>query len=182
MKRLALIAALIFATAAPAFTAPRPPAALATTVGFHGKPGLIPLQDKTHAVITSDGRTLWAHSRPFNYCPKPGECIQPALGSRTDLASIPRFAWSLLPPDGPWVQAALIHDYLYRTHGTGVWYYAHKDGSKTIVHGITRATPYSRDESDLILDQAMADRGVKTFPRVIIYEAVHFGGKAGWGH
>jgi hypothetical protein len=34
-------------------------------------------------------------------------------GFVTDLASIPRPFWSLLPPNGPYAQAAIVHDYLY---------------------------------------------------------------------
>ena len=30
-----------------------------------------------------------------------------------DLSSVPRFLWSLLPPDGDFQIAALIHDFLY---------------------------------------------------------------------
>ena len=36
-------------------------------------------------------------------------------GYRTDLASVPRFLWSLYPPHGRWAKAAVIHDRLY-TH------------------------------------------------------------------
>lgn len=30
----------------------------------------------------------------------------------TDLASTPRFAWSIFPPDGTYSQAAVLHDFL----------------------------------------------------------------------
>jgi hypothetical protein len=36
-------------------------------------------------------------------------------GFVSDLASIPRKFWSLLPPDGEYAYAAIIHDYLYWT-------------------------------------------------------------------
>ncbi len=35
-------------------------------------------------------------------------------GFEWDLSSVPRFLWWLLPPDGDWEIAALIHDFLYR--------------------------------------------------------------------
>ncbi len=37
-------------------------------------------------------------------------------GFRTDLASIPRPLWGLLPPFGKYTAAAVIHDYLYQAH------------------------------------------------------------------
>ena len=35
-------------------------------------------------------------------------------GFEWDLSSVPRFLWGILPPDGNFEIAALIHDYLYR--------------------------------------------------------------------
>lgn len=37
-------------------------------------------------------------------------------GSTTDLASVPRMFWWLIPPFGRYTQAAVIHDYLYYTN------------------------------------------------------------------
>ncbi len=34
-------------------------------------------------------------------------------GFVTDFASIPRALWWLYPPDGPWAEAAVVHDFLY---------------------------------------------------------------------
>ena len=34
-------------------------------------------------------------------------------GFISDAASIPRLLWPLFPPDGPWLRASVIHDYLY---------------------------------------------------------------------
>lgn len=34
----------------------------------------------------------------------------------TDLASTPRFLWSIFPPFGRWDEAAVLHDYLYSYH------------------------------------------------------------------
>ncbi|RYE83405.1 MAG: DUF1353 domain-containing protein [Hyphomicrobiales bacterium] len=108
------------------------------------------------------------HYRPFDRTEK----ITVRKGFVTDLASIPRWGWILLPPDGPWVKAAIIHDYLYSTGGTGKW----KNGPVTI----TRATPYSREEADEILREAMENRGVDVVRRTIIYWAVRIGGGLGW--
>lgn len=35
---------------------------------------------------------------------------------KTDLASIPKLFWNILPPFGRYTDAAIIHDWLYRTH------------------------------------------------------------------
>ncbi len=116
--------------------------------------------------ITRDGRCTW-------------EVLDPALvyevgvegsgvrivvpgGSVTDLAS-PWPARGLLPPDGPWVKAAVVHDYLYLNRG---------------VAGDVR---YSREASDDILAEAMEVLGVPSWKRWVIYKAVRLGGKKGWG-
>jgi hypothetical protein len=36
-------------------------------------------------------------------------------GFETDLASVPRLLWGLIPPYGRYIRAAIIHDYLYAT-------------------------------------------------------------------
>jgi hypothetical protein len=41
--------------------------------------------------------------------------IMVPAGFITDLASIPRALWSLLPPHGRYAKAAIIHDWLYFT-------------------------------------------------------------------
>ncbi len=48
---------------------------------------------------------------------KTGIRIKVPSGFRTDLASVPRPMWSILPPFGKHSRAAIIHDYLYRTNG-----------------------------------------------------------------
>lgn len=35
------------------------------------------------------------------------------VGFKTDFASTPKWTHFLLPPDGPWKKAAVIHDYMY---------------------------------------------------------------------
>lgn len=140
---------------------------------FGGKLVLVLLDDKDHP-STRGGRSLWAVERAIAYRAGSSEdLITVPPGFVTDLASIPRWAWTLLPPDGPWVKAAVIHDFLYRTHGTGVW--------KGHPSGIARPQPYSRAEADGILREAMADRGVGPVARGIIWAAVRVGGSAGWG-
>jgi len=138
---------------------------------FRGKLVLVVLQDKAHPA-TRDGRSLWAVERPVSYVTPAGDMITAPAGMVTDLASIPRFARPVLAPDGPWVQAAVFHDLLYLTQGTGVW-----KGHP----GITRPTPYSRAEADQVLRDAMADLGIPDWQAWLIYRAVRLGGGGGWG-
>lgn len=142
---------------------------------FAGKLVLVLLDDKDHP-STKAGRSLWAVQRALSYQTgeDPAEVITVPAGFVTDLASIPRAVRSFYPPDGPWVKAAVIHDFLYATKGTGVW------GKKHV--GITRATLYSRVEVDAILREAMTDRGIGTWERNVIWSAVRAGGAGGWGN
>lgn len=36
-------------------------------------------------------------------------------GFKTDFASIPRVFWSILPPFGKYILAAIVHDHMYKT-------------------------------------------------------------------
>ena len=44
-----------------------------------------------------------------------GETLTIPSGFKTDLSSSPRFLWWAFPPYGPFLIAAIIHDYLYVT-------------------------------------------------------------------
>jgi hypothetical protein len=137
-----------------------------------GKLYLVLLDDKAEPSIRA-GRSLWALTRTITYTPSNGtDSITVPKGFVTDLASIPRWAWDILPPDGPWAKAAVIHDFLYYTKGTGVW-----DKHPTT---LTRATPYTRAEADWILRDAMRDRCVGVLSRNVIYDAVRIGGEGAW--
>ncbi|MFG1358036.1 DUF1353 domain-containing protein [Xanthobacter pseudotagetidis] len=141
---------------------------------FGGKLVLV-LLDNKYAPSIRNGRSLWALHDDLSYRPSNGDdIITVRKGAVTDLTSVPRFAWMLIPPDGPWVKAAVIHDYLYRTRGTGIIW------DKPSSH--TRPTPYSRAEADWILRDALENRGVGWLKRNIIWAAVRIGGACSWGH
>lgn len=147
---------------------------------FEGKLDLQLAEDSYGRPVTRGGRSLWSVMRGLAYTTKAGDRIEIPPGFYTDLASIPRPFWNLLPPDGPWTLAAVVHDFLYATHGTGVV----SDGTC----GITRKEPfgalkwpYSRAESDGILLEAMEDLGVPRPQRLVIYLGVRVGGWLGWG-
>ena len=141
---------------------------------FSGKLYVVLLDDKTHGAQRG-GRSLWGLSEALSYSPSDGSGVITApKGFVTDLASIPRLFWALLPPDGPWVKAAVVHDFLYYTQGTGIW--------KGHPRSITKQGDYTRAQADWVLRDAMEDRGVDGVRRNIIYEAVRLGGGGGWGH
>ncbi|MFG1422518.1 DUF1353 domain-containing protein [Roseixanthobacter liquoris] len=139
---------------------------------FTGKLVLVLLDNKYGPSLRA-GRSLWGLYETLTYRPGDGaDTITVPKGFVTDLASIPRWAWIILPPDGPWVKAAIIHDFLYATEGTGPW--------KGHASGNSRAAPYTRAEADGILREAMENRGVDPVRRAIIWAAVRVGGAGGW--
>ncbi|MBS0359811.1 MAG: DUF1353 domain-containing protein [Proteobacteria bacterium] len=120
-----------------------------------------------------DGRSLWRLERDLTYRTLAGDTITVPQGFITDLTSVPRLFWDLFPPDGPWTEAAVVHDALYFTRGgLELW-----RGRRVI----SRATPYSRAESDAVLREAMADIGVGVAPRILIWAAVRIGGTNAFG-
>jgi hypothetical protein len=141
---------------------------------FAGKLVLVLLDNRDGPSIRA-GRSLWGVQRALEYQVgnDPEELIIVPLGFVTDLASVPRVVWPFYPPDGPWAKAAVIHDFLYATKGTGEWH---------TQRGITRADPYSRKEADDILKEAMADRNVGKWEQGVIWSSVRLGGAGGWGH
>lgn len=84
------------------------------------------------------------------------EVITVPKGFVTDLASIPRLFWSLLPKTGPYMSAAILHDYLYWDQ---------------------RCT---RAEADQIFDIEMKSYGVSETSRSLIFSAVSDFGAAAW--
>jgi len=130
-------------------------------------------EDDRGIPITKDGRSTWEVLEPSLVYEVgeegSGETIKVPFGTVTDLASIPWPARGMLPPDGPWVKAAVIHDYIYLLRGVGC-------GMQGGVY-IT----YTRHQADRILREAMEVLGVPAWKRAIIYNAVRFGGAGGWG-
>lgn len=63
-------------------------------------------------------KSIWKVHTAFRYIygSGPDDYIEVPVGFTTDFASVPRFLWPIFPPDGEYTQAAVMHDYLYRTH------------------------------------------------------------------
>jgi hypothetical protein len=74
----------------------------------------------------------------------------------TDLASIPRVLWAVLPPTGKYDGAAVLHDWLYRAGGV------------------------TREQADAVLLEAMEVLQVGRVARWLIYRSVRVGGAALW--
>jgi len=74
----------------------------------------------------------------------------------TDLTSIPRLFFQILPPDGPYTYPAIVHDWLY-------W---HQQGT--------------REDADALLRDGMKAFGVETGKIAAIYSAVRLGGFLAW--
>lgn len=89
--------------------------------------------------------------RPLHY----RGCRVPA-GFVTDMASTPRWAWSILPPFGRYERAAVLHDYHYASHNV------------------------TRLEADRALRRNMKADGVGTLARNLIYWSVRLFGGHGW--
>ncbi len=99
------------------------------------------------------------------YSGRYGETIAVAPPFRTDLASVPRFVWMLIPRDDKnIVEPAVIHDWLYFTLG-GASY-----------------APFmlSRRQCDRILSDAMIVAGAQWWKRHLVYWAVRLGGWKPW--
>lgn len=62
-----------------------------------------------------DGRR-WRLGEPLQYKSAIGSVITVPQSFVTDLASIPKLFWNILPPFGKYTAAAVVHDWLYRTH------------------------------------------------------------------
>lgn len=84
--------------------------------------------------------------------------IDVPAGFKTDLASVPRLFWAILPPHGTYGKAAVVHDYCYR--------YA--------VH--------SKPWADKVFREGMKVLGVPAWKRFVMYWAVRLFGKGNFKH
>lgn len=119
------------------------------------------MSEFTKSLVVSplaDGRT-WVLLEPFSYDvgeEGSGDTIQVPALFMTDFASVPRPFWWVFPPWGRYGNAAVIHDWGYRTQ--------------------TRP----RREVDRIFLEGMTVLGVKRVARYLIYWSVRWWGWAAW--
>ena len=107
-------------------------------------------------LLHEPGHMCWHVARPFRYrSERTGREIAVPEGFETDLASVPRGMWHLMPPCGPYLEAAVVHDYLYSQGGDA----------------------QAREAADGIFLEAMAELGVGPVMRRAMWAAVRvFGG------
>lgn len=115
-------------------------------IQFHGEPLLRPTTDGYH----------WHVAEDYHF-------HDPILGDITvkadfdsDLGSIPREFWNIIPPIGAPLRAYLLHDWLYWMQFC------------------------TREEADNCLLRMMIALGVGEVERMTIYEAVRLGGQSAW--
>lgn len=109
----------------------------------------------TPAILEMLGYYRWRVYAPFSFylSEDNSDVIDVPAGFLTDLARVPRFLWMLLPPDGKYAKAAIIHDYLY------------DNALRT------------KAEADRIFLDGMTVLGVPKWKRGVMYQAVRLFGK-----
>lgn len=110
-------------------------------------------------VSKQDGK-YWVTERSFVYCigdEGSGEFVEIPKGFVTDFASVPKLLWNIIPPDGDYTQAAVLHDYLY---------------FKQV---------FPRKKCDKIFLEAMEVLQVPKWKRLVMFNAVRMFGWIGWG-
>lgn len=117
---------------------------------FAPPPAIVPFGDWDYYYVKDS---------PLQWKPNPGQphkdVIVP-IGFVTDLASIPRFLWTTVRPEGRYAYAAMVHDYLYWTQDR------------------------SREEADEIFRIAMGDSKVDGWKITAIYQLVRMAGQSAW--
>ena len=114
----------------------------------------------TPAVLSKFNDGMYYLRQPMSWAPEDAHStlhpVAVPTGFVTDLASIPQPFWSVMPRDGQYAEAAIIHDYLY-------W-----------------RQPVSKDEADLVLKEAMQELQVSPVTVAVIYGGVRsvFGDRA----
>ncbi|EBC7338196.1 DUF1353 domain-containing protein [Salmonella enterica] len=113
----------------------------------------------TPAILEMLGHYEWRVHEPFTFylSDDNSDAIEVPAGFITDLATIPRIFWSLMPPDGKYAKAAIIHDYLY------------DNALRT------------KREADRIFLDGMTVLGVPRWKRTIMYWAVRLFGRGNYG-
>jgi hypothetical protein len=102
----------------------------------------------------------WKLVEPLEYTVN-GWKIQVPSGFVTDLASVPRFLWAIIPPFGNYTAAAVIHDWLYERQS---------------IEGV----PIDRGVADLVFLYGMRDLEVRKSRRLAMYWAVRVFGWIPW--
>lgn len=117
--------------------------------------------EKGVLIVSRFADPMWFLFKEITWFPDSGQtpkAFTVPKGFVTDLASIPPIFWSVLPPDGDYAYAAILHDYLYWTQ------------------------IYPKDQADSILKAVMTDFHVNKAKVTLIYEGVHKFGDNAWNN
>ena len=121
---------------------------------------------------TNSGET-WIVLGARTYVTSEGATITIPCGYKTDLASVPRFAWFWLAPQGRHQYAALLHDFLYDQHHLGITKVRRNPERPDLDLPLTKAW------ADAKFLEAMKRSQIGVFTRTVMYWAVRlFGGRA----
>lgn len=127
-----------------------------------------------------DGRGTYRLVEPYVHEGNDQTFVVPA-GFKTDLATVPRIFWSLLPPQGAYEAAAVLHDYLCvqlawcRDHNE-----RHPDTTTPAI------PPVNARDTDGLFRHVMKIWGVGPITRFVMWAGVRWGAlanparRAGW--
>lgn len=107
-------------------------------------------------LMRDDGGVFTLHEPLIYVSSRLRRVLMVPAGFVTDLASIPRGLWNLIPKIGKYDRAAVVHDFLYQFNTC------------------------SRADADFVLKEAMEVSGVSWWPRWPIYLGVRVGGGKVW--
>jgi len=107
-------------------------------------------------LVPIEGTFLWWLYQPFSVQDDVIGLITVPVDFITDLGSIPRIFWNLIPPEGPATDGYVIHDWLYSSQTT------------------------TREQADQCLLRLMQKFGVGIVSRTLVYAALRSLGWIAW--
>lgn len=125
-------------------------------VGFSAKEKVSYSKEASAAL----GKDYWSVQEGFSFYigkKEDNRWVHVPAGFLTDGASVPRPLWAIIPPWGPWGQAAIVHDYLCEYLSITV------DG---------RPVSITRQYADLLFLEMLIVLGVPELKRKMLYSAV----------
>lgn len=128
----------------------------------------------------------WTVTAPFDYAVGAADgatVVHVPVGFVTDFASIPRMFWSIMPPEGWYGKAAVLHDYLYRYGCIGDMVIDRKYADDVLNEAmcVLRAA-WVLEHGATKSGQPQIPRGElrSLIERQIIYAGVRLGGRSTW--
>ena len=109
------------------------------------------------ALDMENGKRKWRLDTRFRGITSLGE-IEVPKAFTTDLASVPRFLWAAFSPADEYLEAAIIHDWLYSEHNDR----------------------FTRKQADGVMLELMFNLGVAWHRRHAVHTAVRLFGGSSW--